>query len=333
MNNTNNEAVQHGARRRRMPVDFRRNTWILAALFLTLLCIVNRILQPNFFESDVMLSNLTTFLPLILIAIGQTYVILASDIDLSVGAIVSLVNVVVVSVMHYFGGSLVAVLAGIGAGVITGMLAGAANGLCVATLRFQPIITTFATGTVFAGMALWILPDAGSVQAPEPVWRTYGASVLGIPFVVWVLVLVVVGCFVYARSRAYLVLLAVGGDIRSAFQSGLSVMRTRIVGYVMCGFFCSLGALALTGETATGDPLIGLAFTLASISAVVLGGTALSGGVGGVFGSILGAILLGLISNVIFFAGTPFEYQNLIQGVIVLVALAGGVFVARGGVR
>ncbi len=313
--------------------EFRRNTWILAAGFLALLCAVNYFLQDNFFEPGVMVSNLTTFTPLILIAIGQTYVILASDIDLSVGAIVSLVNVVTVSIMHHLGGDALAVAAGIGAGVATGLAAGAANGLCVAALRFQPIITTFATGTVFAGLALWILPDAGTVQAPEPVWRTYSASFVGVPFVIWSLGVVALGCWLYSRSRPYLTLMAVGGNIRAAFGSGLPVMRTRIAGYVICGLFCSLGALALTGETATGDPLIGIAFTLSSISAVVLGGTALSGGVGGVLGSVLGAILLGLISNVIFFAGTPFEYQNLIQGVIVLVALAGGVFVSRGGAR
>lgn len=313
--------------------EFRRNTWVLAAVFLAVLSLVNFTLQDNFFEPGVLVSNLTTFTPLILIAIGQTYVILASDIDLSVGAIVSLVNVVTVSIMHHLGGDGVAVAAGIAAGVATGIAAGAANGACVAVLRFQPIITTFATGTVFAGLALAILPDAGSVQAPEPVWRTYGSSFLGIPFVLWALGVVTLACMVYARSRAYLVLMAVGGNIRSAFGSGLPVMRTRIAGYTICGLFCSLGALALTGETATGDPLIGIAFTLSSISAVVLGGTALSGGTGGVLGSVLGAILLGVISNVIFFAGTPFEYQNLIQGVIVLVALAGGVFVARGGRR
>jgi len=84
------------------------------------------------------------------------------------------------------------------------------------------------------------------------------------------------------------------------------------------------------GETASGDPLIGGALTLSSVTAVVLGGTALKGCVGGVTGSILGAFILGLINNVIFFAQLPFEWQGLIQGVIILAALAGGVVMARG---
>jgi ribose transport system permease protein len=91
-----------------------------------------------------------------------------------------------------------------------------------------------------------------------------------------------------------------------------------------------LAGLALVGETASGDPLIGGALTLSSVTAVVLGGTALKGCIGGVAGSILGAFILGLINNVIFFAQLPFEWQGLIQGVIILAALAGGVVMARG---
>jgi ribose transport system permease protein len=98
---------------------------------------------------------------------------------------------------------------------------------------------------------------------------------------------------------------------------------------MIAGLFAAFAALCLTGETASGDPLLGQTLALSSISAVVLGGTALAGGFGGAFGSIIGALVLGMIGNVIFFAGLPFEYQTLVQGIIVLLALAGGVFVTR----
>jgi ribose transport system permease protein len=91
-----------------------------------------------------------------------------------------------------------------------------------------------------------------------------------------------------------------------------------------------MSGLALVGETASGDPLIGGGTTLSSITAVVLGGTALSGCVGGVLGSVIGAYILGLINNVIFFAHVPFAWQGLIQGAIILAALSGGVLMARG---
>jgi ribose transport system permease protein len=195
-------------------------------------------------------------------------------------------------------------------------------------MRFQPIVATFASGIVFAGVALWILPQAG-LAAPDAYWETYGDNLVGVPFVLWILAamgvtVALIAHLVFCRS-----LLAVGGHIQSAYQSGLSVARLRISAYILCGLFSAISALCLTGDTASGDPLLGAKMTLGSVAAVVLGGTALSGGRGNPLGSIFGAIILGLIGSFVFFAGVPFEYQNLVQGLIVLAALAGGVTIAR----
>jgi ribose transport system permease protein len=108
------------------------------------------------------------------------------------------------------------------------------------------------------------------------------------------------------------------------------VARVRITAYVIAGFFAAVTGLVLVGETASGDPLVGASLTMSSISAVVLGGTALSGCAGSFAGSILGAFVLGLINNVIFLAQMPFEWQGLVQGLIILAALSGGVMMARG---
>ena len=105
----------------------------------------------------------------------------------------------------------------------------------------------------------------------------------------------------------------------------------RLTAYAVSGFFAALCGLALVGETASGDPLIGGLMTLSSVTAVVLGGTSLAGCVGSVTGSVLGGFILGLINNVIFFAHVPFEWQGLIQGAIILAALSGGVVMARRG--
>jgi|HigsolmetaGSP11D_1036233.scaffolds.fasta_scaffold02423_2 ribose transport system permease protein len=312
----------------RAGLEFRRRPWLLALAFFLLLCAVNAVLQPSFLRPGVMMSNVSTFLPLILLAVGQTYVVLAGDIDLSVGYVIAVANVVVVTIIEAMGGGPGAILSGIAIGCLTGVCAGLFNGFCVAVLRFQPIVTTFATGTIFAGLALWVLPEAGK-QAPAAYWQGYAGSILGLRVVVWILLAVVVFVLVVSRTRYYRALLATGGNIQGAFQTGLPVVGIRMTGYALSGLFASLAALCLVGETAAGDPLMGGAMTLSSVSAVVLGGTALSGGVGGAIGSILGAMTLGLINNVIFFAGLPFEYQTLVQGLIVLAALAGGVFVSR----
>lgn len=309
-------------------LDFTRRPYLPAIMVTILLFTLNGFLQPKTLRPVAIVADISTYLPMILLAVGQTYVVLASDIDLSVGSIISLVNVVTVSVIATMGDGTAAILCGIAAGLLTGLLCGLLNGLCVAILRFQPIVSTFATGIVFAGVALWVLPQAG-LPTPDAYWETYGENLAGIPFVIWVLAgtaasVGLVANLVFSRS-----LLAVGGDMQSAYQSGLPVTRLRITAYMLCGLFAAISALCLTGDTGSGDPLLGAKSTLGSVAAVVLGGTALSGGRGSPLGSIFGAIVLGLIGSVVFFAGVPFEYQNLVQGLIVLAALAGGVTVAR----
>jgi ribose transport system permease protein len=305
-----------------------RRPYLPAIAVCVLLFLVNGLLQPRTLRPESIVSDVATYLPLILLAVGQTYVVFTSDIDLSVGSIVSLANVVTVTVMAALGGGGGAILIGILTGILVGLLCGVFNGFCVAVLRFQPIVATFASGIVFAGIALWILPQAG-LPAPDVFWETYGEDLAGIPFVLWVLTVTAGAVGLIANLVFCRLLLAVGGQKQSAYQSGLAVPRLRIQAYMLCGLFAALAALCLTGDTASGDPLLGAKSTLGSVAAVVLGGTALSGGRGSAVGSIFGAIILGLVGSVVFFAGVPFEYQNLVQGLIVLVALAGGVFAAR----
>jgi len=306
-----------------------RHPYLMAMIVFLVLCVVNAILQPTFLRFGVATSNVAAFLPMALVAIGQTYVVLASDIDLSAGAIVSVVNVVVVSIIEGMGGTGASVAVGLALGIAVGLICGAINGLCVAYLRFQPIVTTFATGIVFAGFALWVLPEAGK-QVPPEFYLAYAGAVLGVPTVLWILVAAIAFAAIVARTRFYQALRATGGNMQAAYQTGVPVARVRLGAYMLSGLFSACAGLALVGETASGDPLIGGALTLASVTAVVLGGTALSGCTGGVAGSILGAFILGMINNVIFFAQLPFEWQGLIQGLIILAALAGGVVMARG---
>lgn len=309
-------------------VAIRRKPWAITLVVLLLLLVINIYLQPSFIEASVLQSNLTTFLPLVLVAIGQTYVILAGDIDLSVGSVVALVNVTTVSIISAMGGTGMAVFAGMAAGLAVGAAAGLINGFFISGLRLQPIVTTFATGIIFAGLAIWILPQAG-LPVPEIYWQGYAGTVFGLPLVLWIFLAGIIFSVVMAYTAFHTHLLAAGGNRAGAFQTGLPLGKLRIQAYCLSGLFSAMAALCLTGETASGDPLMGATLALSSISAVVLGGTALAGGLGGATGSVLGALVLGMIGNVIFFAGLPFEYQTLVQGLIVLLALAGGVFVTR----
>ncbi|MGD9739684.1 MAG: ABC transporter permease [Bauldia sp.] len=306
--------------------------WLVTLGALVVLVTVNWILQPNLMTPRVLESNLTVFLPIALVAIGQTYVILAGDIDLSVGSIVSLVNVVTVTLIGSFGGGTGAILGGIAIGIAVGLACGLLNALLVAVLRLQAIVSTFATGIIFGALALLVMPTAGG-SVPAGYWRTYGGDFLGIP-VVYLIYAASFLVIAFIAARPFIKhVAAVGGSRTAAFQTGLSTVRVRTSAYLLCGLFSAFGALCLTGETASGDPLLGRTIALSSVLAVVVGGTALAGGRGSAFGSVLGAIVVGMIANVVFFASPPFEYQTLIQGLITLAALAGGVLIARGESR
>lgn len=317
---------------RTSPGGFRRwmerYPFLPALLILAVLLALNGLYQPRSVSLVGITGLVKTYLALMLLAVAQTYVVYAGDIDLSVGAIVSLVNCVIVVLMQYMGGTAFSALGAIGVGLAVGLACGLVNGLLVATFRLQAIVATFATSIFFTGIALYVLPVAG-LPAPAAFWRTYGGRFLDIPFVFYVAVVLAVILWAMARTRLVMRLLAVGDDAQRAFQSGLPVTAIRVRGYVMTGLFSALAAFCVTGDTASGDPLVGGKMTLYSVAAVVLGGTALSGGYGTVVGSVFGALIIGLINSLVYFVGTPSEWQNLVQGLAILLALMAGVVVGR----
>lgn len=318
------EAVSHGGLRR----VIERFPFVPALIILVVLVILNGVFEPNSLSYRALTGLISTYLALMLLAVAQTYVIFAGDIDLSVGAIVGLVNVVTIALMERFGAGGGVVLLACFAGILTGIACGIVNGIVVAGLRLQAIVATFATSIFFTGVALYVLPVAGT-PAPDTFWLTYGGRIFGIPFVLYALAAVAILVGVLARTALLMRTLAVGDDAVAAFQSGLSVTRIRIQGYVLSGFFAALAALCITGATASGDPRVGAAMTLNSVAAVVLGGTALSGGKGTVVGSIIGALIIALIESLVFFVGIPSDWQNLSKGAAILVALMIGILVSR----
>ncbi|THK39552.1 ABC transporter permease [Ensifer sp. MPMI2T] len=305
-----------------------RYPFLPALVIVVALLLLNGFFSPNSLSYRSLTGLLSTYMALVLLAIAQTYVIYAGDIDLSAGAILSLVNVAIVVLMERWGGGAGAVLLALALGLLLGLACGLLNGIVVAALRLQAIVATFATSIFFTGFALYILPVAGT-PAPALFWRTYGGRLLGVPFVFYILAGLVVLLLVLSRTRLVTQLLAVGDDQQAAFQSGLPVVPIRIKGYLLSGLFSALAAFCITGDTASGDPLVGGKMTLYSVAAVVLGGSALSGGWGTVVGSLLGALTIGLINSVVFFMGTPSEWQNFVQGLAILVVLMAGVLAGR----
>lgn len=305
-----------------------RYPFLPAFVIMLVLLALNGLWQPRSVGLVGLTGLVKTYLALMLLAVAQTYVIYAGDIDLSVGAIVSLVNVVIVAFMSAMGGDTITVLAAMVIGLGVGLACGIVNGVVVAVFRLQAIVATFATSIFFTGLALWVMPVAGT-PAPATFWRTYGGRILEVPFVFWAVVVLAIMLYLIARTRLAIQLLAVGDDVQGAYQSGLPVTAIRMRGYALCGLFAALAAFCITGDTASGDPLVGGKMTLFSVAAVVLGGSALAGGHGTVVGSVFGALIIGLINSLVYFVGTPSEWQNLVQGLAILIALVAGILIGR----
>jgi ribose transport system permease protein len=299
--------------------------WALALALLVASSLIVLLLQPAYFEGRTFANNLRSYLPLIFLAVAQTVVVIGGGIDLSLGAVLTLASVVMVRVFGDTPGALEVAL-GLLAGIVTATLAGALNGLAVAYLRLQPIIATFAMASLWGGAALWVLPQPGGV-VPQGLQDFVRFNPL-VPFALVVIALLILGWYAFLGTRAARALFAVGGAPQAAYSSGVSVERVQVLSYAGAGALTGIGAVFLIAETATGDPLIGAPLTLSSIVAVVIGGTRLSGGQGSVIGSILGVIVLALLRQVIAFqigfrSGLSPQWQTLIDGIIVVLALAG----------
>jgi ribose transport system permease protein len=299
----------------------RRYPALFTLILLVLALIVNFILQPNMFARDTLNSNMRVFLPIILLTVGQAVVILGGGIDISVGAIVSIINTTLATRVG-LQGSPGAMWQFVGVSLLAGALAGAINGYFVAFLRLQPIITTYATSFIFAGFALFILPNPGG-GIPAPIAELYrSTSPLGLPLAFFVIA-IVLGLWGYIRSTRYgNYLFAVGGRPQAAYETAVPVTWVQFSTYVISGLMAALAGIAITMLSGSGNAEIGASMTLTSITAVVIGGTAMSGGVGGVAGPVMGAITLGIIQNIISFAHINTWWETLVKALIIVVALA-----------
>ena len=274
---------------------------------------------------------------LALIAIAQTFVVLTAGIDLSVGMIFVLCNVVASFVLvNNLGsawgmnlGPVFGPLVGVLIVVLVGVACGAVNGAIVIFGRLQPIVATIATSAVFFGIALWMRPQPG---ATPDFAKALGKFMLSkfygvIPAsMVFLLILVVLVWIPFRRSVLGRATYAVGSSEPAAYMSGMPIRRAKFLAYVWSGFFSGLGGLYITFVTSSGqaDSAAAGTYTLNSIAAVVLGGVSLFGGRGSAIGAIFGALAFLTIKDLMFVLNVDPLYQPLLQGVILLIAVSIG---------
>jgi ABC-type sugar transport system ATPase subunit/ribose/xylose/arabinose/galactoside ABC-type transport system permease subunit len=264
-------------------------------------------------------TNLSAYLfPLFLVAMAQSVVMLTGGIDLAVGQMMSLATVVLATQMVDTPLSKMTAVAVV---LVGGALLGLATGSIVTFIRLPAIIVTLATSFIWAGWALFVLSVPGG-HLPVSFAQDFTGRIVGvIPTTLAVLVAVLLIWKLIKLSPLGLSIYAVGDNARGAFVSGVPVRRARIAAYVIAGVMTAMAGIGLSAYAATGDPLIGAPFSLASISAAVLGGISFFGGQGQLKGTIAGALTLGLMTQVLFISGLSPAYQRVIYGAVLIVAL------------
>jgi ribose transport system permease protein len=297
----------------------RSYAWpILIAL--AVFAMLNAAVSPAFTAPDNWNGMLIGATPFILTAMAQTAPVMSGDggVDLSVGPLAGLVNGLVTAILVPRGWS--DPFSVIGASLLVGALSGLLNGFMISVVRVQPIIATLGTYLAYQGITLEMLPMAGG-QAPE--WLTQlGASHAGVPGSLLLLLLVGAIWLAFEQTAYRRNLLAVGGDSRAAYASGVNVTAVRIIAYVIGGILAAIAGLVFTAALGSGDPRVGVPYTLTSIAAVALGGVSLSGGRGGMLGSAAAGALLFLIQTLFTLAQVSIFYIQILYGLILLAALA-----------
>ena len=285
----------------------------LLALIVILSLLSDRFLTP---------SNVVNVLRQIsinaIIACGMTVVIIGRGIDLSVGSLLALTGVVGAGLAV---GGLPAGLAVLVA-MALGTALGTFNGLFVAYAGIAPFIVTLAGLTIFRGAAL-AYTDGRPITGLPSLFMTLGyGSFLGLPVPIWIMLAFLLVTHVILRFTALgRAIYAIGGNEEAARLSGFPVRRVQAFTFAYSGLAAALAAMVLTGRLNSAQPSAGVMFELDAIAAVVVGGTSLFGGRGGVFGTLVGALIIGVINNGMNLLNVPSFYQQIVKGGVILAAL------------
>ena len=325
----------------------RQNRGLAGALALFAgLFIVYNLLHPRGFSTAVLVQNANEAVAIAFVAMAQTVPVLMGGLDLSVGAVMTMTSCVASALVS---GTPWQISLGIVLTLASGTAFGLMNGLIVVYGRIQPIIATLATGAIAIGLALLIRPKPGGEVDGDLGWAltntiydfadTYGLADGGNaawlqPFInIPVPLILLFGTALlvwlpFKRTVTGRTIYAIGSAEGAAFMSGLPINRAKIAAFTLAGFFASCGGLYLAIQTSSGnaDTVQAGAYTLNSIAAVVLGGTALLGGTGGVIASLVGALILRVISFYFRILDIDPLLQPLIEGIVLLAAVSVGAF-------
>ena len=281
---------------------------------LVLLCVVITFVSPAFMT----LSNITNVFTQVstnaIIAVGMTFVILTGGIDLSVGSTVAISGAFAASIIKSTNNVFLAVLAAGAVGIVIGLI----NGLLISKGKLQAFIATLATMTIFRGATLVFTNGTPISKLPEN-FVNIGNGKLGfipIPVIITVIVLVI-AIYVLTQTRFGRYLYALGGNEDSARLSGINTTKIKTLVYVISGFASSIAGVIIASRIGSASPNAGTGFELDAIAAVVIGGTSLAGGEGRITGTLIGALIIGVLNNGLNLMNVSPFYQSIVKGLVI----------------
>lgn len=282
------------------------------------LCIIISIITPRFLT----VSNITNVLTQIsvnaIIAVGMTFVILTGGIDLSVGSILAISGALAASIVQSTGNVALAIIVALLVGAVVGVL----NGLLVSKGKVQAFIVTLASMTIFRGFT-YVYTKGIPISGLSGTFSGIGNKKLGlipIPVIVTAFT-VILAYYVLSQTRFGRYLYALGGNEDSARLSGINTNKIKTLVYVVSGTAAALSGVIVTSRIGSASPNAGAGFELDAIAAVVIGGTSLSGGEGSVIGTVIGALIIGVLNNGLNLMNVSPFYQSIVKGIVILVAV------------
>lgn len=294
---------------------------LTTVIALIILMAVITIINSNFLTANNLLNLLLQVTSNALIAFGMTFVILTGGIDLSVGSILALSSALTAGLL----GSGMPVTLAILISLILGFILGMMNGLLISYGKLAPFIVTLATMTIFRGATL-VYTNGNPITkglSDTFLFQFLGQGyIVGIPFPVIIMFIVFIVLYVLLHKTAFgKSVYAIGGNEKAAYISGVKLNKVKIIIYSISGMMASISGLIITSRLSSAQPTAGASYEMDAIAAVVLGGTSLSGGKGRILGTLIGALIIGVLNNGLNIIGVSAFWQQVVKGVVILIAV------------
>lgn len=296
---------------------------------LVVLCIVLSIMTDKFFTADNGLNVLRQIAVNICISVGMTLIVLTAGIDLSVGSVLALCSAVTAGLLKngiefpasnlFIGFTL---LGAVVAGITLGSLLGWFNGLTITKFNVPPFVATLAMLTIARGFTM-LYTKGHPISNLGSSFAFIGTGwFMGIPIPVYIAaVVVLVAVFITQKTKIGRYIYAIGGNEQAAKLSGINIKKVKITVYAMAGALAAIGGIIVTSRLDSAQPNAGISYELDAIAAVVIGGTSLSGGKGSVWGTVMGAVIIGVLNNGLVLLNVSPFWQQVVKGSVILLAV------------